>query len=281
MCADEAPSRTYPPLRSSPRRYGRHVPSVRKGPRCRGRFRLHCDKSAAVRQKERPPHEKHRRRCRTDSAHRISAIAPGTPPIRQHRAPITRKPYVAFAPDPRQCPSGVFGDPSRALAWDSSGCGAAHPERRMGFAGDQHAPPPDTRCGRNGRHTRRGIGPGPSFPPRRRPLSGRSGHPERADAVRHGARPIRLPSPPEHFDALSPAAVADPGAGPLSGMRIQRLSISRSSLLWAPVNPVREPSRRNGSPPSAGFASTRSTAPARKPSITSRSRDPRAMQPSR
>ena len=89
MCADEAPSRTYPPLRSSPRRYGRHVPSVRKGPRCRGRFRLHCDKSAAVRQKERPPHEKHRRRCRTDSAHRISAIAPGPHPSGStaHRSP--------------------------------------------------------------------------------------------------------------------------------------------------------------------------------------------------
>ena len=78
-------SRECPPHCSSPRRCGRHVPSGRKRPRCRGRFRRRGDKRG------RPPHEKHRMRRGTDPAHRVPTVAP-EPPVRQQRAPITHKP---------------------------------------------------------------------------------------------------------------------------------------------------------------------------------------------
>ena len=175
MCADEAPSRTCPPHRSSPRRCGRHVPSGRKRPRCRGRFRRRCDKSAAVRQKGRPPHEKHRRRRRTDPAHRISAIAPGpsdqaaprtdrpqtpcgvrdTAPHRLNRMSIPVKTrnencwQRSRTPDRRKVRPGIgaFNDPNGSLI------GRRHVLHR------RCASLPDGRFVRNGRRTMRGIGP--------------------------------------------------------------------------------------------------------------------------
>ena len=61
---------------------------------------------------------------------------------------------------------------------------------------------------------------------------------------------------------------------------LQRSPSSPSNRLPAALNPLRGPSSRNASPPVAGSASTRSTAPDQRLRIKSLGRAPRAMQPS-
>ena len=119
------------------------------------------------------------------------------------------------------------------LMCDSS-CGAGHPERRMGFAGDWCASLPDGRSGHDGRYPMRGTGP-PAFPRffmrvlflHRRTLSAERGIPNARTPFGMGRIPcgnrIRLMPegvPPERFDGVFPAIVADPGrSGAPSGTR--------------------------------------------------------------